>query len=82
MTEEFKPAEFKDNYRDALMEVINAKLEGEEIVEAPAPPRGKVVDLMSALKASVEAAKGRQPSEAPRRAASPSTARKRKAAAG
>ena len=83
MTEEFKPAEFKDNYRDALMEVINAKLEGEEIVEAPAPPRGKVVDLMSALKASVEAAKGRgKPAEAPRRAASPSTARKRKAAAG
>jgi len=81
MTEEFKPEEFKDNYREALMEVINAKLEGVEIVEAPAPPRGKVVDLMSALKASVEAAKGRT-SDVSRRATNGSTGRKRKAAAG
>ena len=82
MTEDFKPAEFKDNYREALMEVIQAKLEGQEIVEAPTPHEGKVVDLMTALKASVEAAKGRGRPEAPRRAANGTTARKRKAAAG
>lgn len=82
MTEDFKPAEFKDNYREALMEVIQAKLEGQEIVEAPTPHEGKVVDLMTALKASVEAAKGRGRPEAPRRAANGTVARKRKAAAG
>jgi DNA end-binding protein Ku len=82
MTEDFKPEEFKDNYREALMEVINAKLEGQEIVEAPAAPRGKVVDLMTALKASVEAAKGRDKPSAPRRALGATNGRKRKAAAG
>jgi DNA end-binding protein Ku len=82
MTDDFSPGDFKDNYREALMEVIQAKLEGQEIVEAPAAAPGKVVDLMTALKASVEAAKDKRPSPGPRRTASPSTARKRKAAAG
>jgi DNA end-binding protein Ku len=82
MTEDFNPTEFKDNFREALMEVIQAKLEGQEIVEAPTPHEGKVVDLMTALKASVEAAKGRGKPEAPRRAINGSTARKRKTAAG
>lgn len=82
MTDDFQPEEFKDNYRGALMEVIQAKLEGQEIVEAPAPAAGKVIDLMSALKASVEAAKTKKPSPAPRRVSSASTGRKRKAAAG
>ena len=81
MLEDFKPEEYKDNYREALMEIIEAKLQGAEIVEAPAPPRGKVVDLMSALKASVEAAKGKQ--AAPKRAvAAGANSRRRKAAAG
>jgi DNA end-binding protein Ku len=82
MTEDFSPEEFKDNYRQALMEVIEAKLEGQEVVEAPQPAAGKVIDLMSALKASVEAAKDKKPAPTPRRAASRSTGRKRKAAAG
>ena len=85
MLEDFKPEEYKDNYREALMEIINAKLQGAQIVEAPAPPRGKVVDLMSALKASVDAAKsgGGRKVPAPKRAASgPASTRRRKAAAG
>ncbi|MGE0134795.1 MAG: Ku protein [Dehalococcoidia bacterium] len=55
LTEEFDPAKFQDTYREALMQVINAKLEGQEVVEAEAPAPAKVVDLMAALKASVEA---------------------------
>ena len=78
MTEAFDPAAYKDNYREALAEIIEAKLQGGEIVEAPAAPRGKVVDLMAALKASVEAAKDRKQVEPPKRA----TARRRRAAAG
>ncbi|HEY7272066.1 MAG TPA: Ku protein [Actinoplanes sp.] len=59
MAGSFKADEFTDNYREALQEVINAKVEGREIVqpeeaeEAPAA----AVDLMAALKASVERAK-------------------------
>jgi DNA end-binding protein Ku len=68
MAGSFKAEEFTDNYRAALQEVIDAKIEGREIVqpeeteEAPAA----AVDLMAALKASVERAKkarGENPEE-------------------
>jgi DNA end-binding protein Ku len=58
LTTEFKPEEYEDNYRQALLEVIQAKLDGREIVEAEEPTAtGNVVDLMAALRASVEATK-------------------------
>jgi len=59
MAGDFVPEEYTDNYRAALQSVIEAKIEGREIVEAeePQPDAGNVVDLMSALRASVEAAK-------------------------
>ena len=61
----FEPEQYHDEYRTALMQLIEAKLEGQEIVEAEAPETTKVVDLMAALKASVEAA-GKQPEAKPR----------------
>jgi DNA end-binding protein Ku len=59
MSGDFNPDEFSDNYREALQEVIDAKIEGRDVVEPEQvqPTAGKVVDLMSALRASVEAAK-------------------------
>jgi DNA end-binding protein Ku len=57
LTEPFDPEKYHDKYRDALMQVIEAKLEGQELAEAPAAAPAKVVDLMAALKASVDAAK-------------------------
>jgi DNA end-binding protein Ku len=78
MTDDFDPAQFSDQYREALEEVISAKVEGRDVV-APKEPKakGEVVDLMAALKASVESArKGERPSAAV--AAAPS---KRKTAA-
>jgi DNA end-binding protein Ku len=59
MAGDFEPEQFTDNYREALQEVIDAKIEGREVVEPEdtQPTAGKVVDLMSALRASVEAAK-------------------------
>ncbi len=59
MAGDFEPEQYTDNYREALQEVIEAKIEGREVVEAEEtqPTAGKVVDLMSALRASVEAAK-------------------------
>ena len=57
MTEAFDPARFKDDYRDALMGVIQAKIDGEEVVAlAPAEEGSNLVDLMKLLEASVKAA--------------------------
>src|SRR5690606_28850243 len=54
----FDPERYHDEYRVALEKLIEAKTEGVELapVETPAPA-GEVVDLMSALQASVDAAK-------------------------
>ncbi|HEY7270100.1 MAG TPA: Ku protein [Dehalococcoidia bacterium] len=57
--DEFNLGEYRDNYRDALLDVIKAKSEGQTI-ETPAPAVAKVTDLMDALRASVEAAKARK----------------------
>ena len=59
MAGDFNPDEYTDDYRDALQRVIDAKIEGHELVEPEEvqPTAGNVVDLMSALRASVEAAK-------------------------
>jgi DNA end-binding protein Ku len=56
---DFDPADYKDSYREALQAVIEAKVEGREVVqpETAQPTSGTVVDLMAALRASVEAAK-------------------------
>ncbi len=57
----FDPAEYKDQYREQLMAMITAKLEGGEIVTAESDePAAASVDLMAALKASVDAAKARK----------------------
>jgi DNA end-binding protein Ku len=59
MAGDFDPEDYSDNYREALEEVIEAKIEGREVVEPEEaqPTAGNVVDLMSALRASVDAAK-------------------------
>ena len=65
MTGEFDPAAYKDEYREALRAVIDAKVEGKEVV-APAAmaDEGKLIDLMAALEASVAAAKSARDAEA------------------
>jgi DNA end-binding protein Ku len=86
MATKFEPDEFKDEYKEALEDIVKAKVEGKEgLIEAPeVEAETKVVDLMSALKASVERAKKEE--RAPRRAArggrerKTATARKRKTA--
>jgi DNA end-binding protein Ku len=57
---EFDASQYKDEYREALQSVIEAKVEGREVVQPTEsqPTSGTVVDLMAALRASVEAAKG------------------------
>jgi DNA end-binding protein Ku len=61
MTVDFDPDEFHDNYREALQELVNAKVEGREIVQPESPAEaGEPTSLADALKASLAAA--RQPS--------------------
>lgn len=58
MSGEFETDEYADEYREALQAVIEAKVEGREVVQPEEPEEtAQVVDLMSALRASVEAAK-------------------------
>ena len=65
MTGEFDPAQYKDEYREALETIIQAKVEGRETVAVEAPEEsGKLIDLMAALEASVNAAKAARDSSA------------------
>lgn len=50
----FNPTEFVDRYEEGLMEIIKAKVKGETPVLAAAPERGKVINLMDALKKSLQ----------------------------
>jgi DNA end-binding protein Ku len=79
LTADWDPTEFKDEYREALLRIVEAKINGEEIEIVEAEPTAKVVDLMDALKASVAAAKKESKDEAkPKKkaAAKKSTAKK------
>ncbi|HUR93308.1 MAG TPA: Ku protein [Gemmatimonadales bacterium] len=53
----FEPEEYHDTYREALAQLIEAKLEGRAVVKAPAARDAKVIDLADALRKSVEAAR-------------------------
>jgi DNA end-binding protein Ku len=84
MTGEFEPEDYRDEYRDALMQVIEAKVGGKEAV-APEPVEetGNLVDLMAALEASVKATKEARGDSKPVSVSEAKKAReKRSAAAG
>jgi DNA end-binding protein Ku len=52
---EFDPSKYHDHYRERVLEVAQQKVAGQQVTEAqPEPRRGQVIDLMSALKASLE----------------------------
>ena len=53
----FEPEEYHDHYREALSQLIEAKLEGRDVVKAPQARETKVIDLADALRKSVEAAR-------------------------
>jgi DNA end-binding protein Ku len=75
----FDPSEFRDRYQEAVIEMVKAKVKGQEPVLAKAPERGKVINLMDALKRSLEEAKPAAESK-PRKAAAqaPAAQQKRK----
>lgn len=76
LTTSFDIGKYNDNYHQALEQLISNKISGRDIAVSPTPNPAKVVDLMDALKASIERAQSeRSPIEAGRPA-------KRRAAAG
>jgi DNA end-binding protein Ku len=79
---DFDPSEYKDSYREALQEVIEAKIAGHEVKqpEQAQPTSGTVVDLMAALRASVEAAKAGRSGGGERTAKAPAKTGKKPAA--
>ena len=56
MVKPFEPEQFKDEYREKLWAIINSKIQGKEIVVADDRVEVSVVNLMEALKQSLEAA--------------------------
>ncbi len=79
----FDPAKYHDTYRERVVEAAQQKVAGQQVTEAPAEPRrGQVIDLMAALKASLEkreaAAEAKETAEResePKAAAHPRAAR-------
>jgi DNA end-binding protein Ku len=61
LEEPFDAKKYQDGYRQALLETIEAKANGQEVVATPETPLPKTIDLMAALKASLEAAKKGKP---------------------
>jgi len=71
MSSEWDPAKYKDEYRDALMDVIEEKVEagGEEIEEKPKPKKTspKVIDLVSVLQESLAKTEGARKKKRPKK---------------
>lgn len=82
-SEAFEPEKYRDEVRDHMLEMIEKKVEGEDIVAAPQErAEGKIVDIMEALKASLDKQGGgarKKAKAAPKKKqAKKSTARKKK----
>lgn len=67
LTAAFEPEQYRDDYRERVIALIERKAEGQEIVVEDEPEESApVVDLMAALEASLKAAKSRRDEEAER----------------
>lgn len=80
----FEPQKYKDEVRDRTLELIQMKVEGEDITQAPAEePKTQIIDLMEALKASLskaDSAEGER--KAPKRAGGEKESAKKRSAGG
>lgn len=61
LSSHFEPEKYKNNYRENLMGLIQAKIAGGEIAETAPRENGKIIDLMEALKASIAATQKQEP---------------------
>ena len=72
-SKKFDLAKYKDTYREELTKLIEAKVAGQEIVAPPAAAQPQVINLMDALRQSVEKAKESGAETKPPRKMAPST---------
>lgn len=79
LSQHFDPERHHDAYREALLQVVESKLNNQPLEQVEAPEPAKVTDLMAALKASVEAAKSRRAETAEEEQAAAEPVRRRKA---
>src|SRR5919204_1532653 len=70
LSERFKPEKYDDTYRKELLDLIRKKAKGQKLPEPEEPEEGEVIDLMAALRESVDRTKKQQ-----RRASSRSRAK-------
>jgi len=63
LSSDWEPEQYRDTYRERVLELIEKKAAGEEITIAPAEEPEPVPDLMAALEASIQAAKGSKSSD-------------------
>jgi DNA end-binding protein Ku len=74
--DKFDPSEFRDTWADKVREAVEKKIAGEEVITAPEAPKAQIIDLLEALKRSVDAAakpsvKKAEPAGAPAAEAAP-----------
>jgi DNA end-binding protein Ku len=63
-SDKFEPGNYKDEVRERMLDLINRKVEGEDITIAPtAEPEHKIIDIMEALKASLASGNSRKPAQ-------------------
>lgn len=68
MTVDFAPDKYQDTFQQRLTELIESKTAEEQLVTRPAAPdKGKVIDIMAALEASLAASKKKQPEKTRRK---------------
>jgi len=77
----FKPAAFHDTYRENVERLIEQKQKGQKITAVKQPRKAPVVDLMEALKRSLEAKGPTKSAESPRSKRAPAKAAARRRAA-
>ena len=81
LSADYEPSEHEDQYRHALEKVIEGKLSSQEVVTAaPSVSKGKVTDLMEALRASIASAKGETPAATETNGKTEASSKKRKSA--
>jgi DNA end-binding protein Ku len=79
---DFDASQYRDEYRDRVLDLIERKAAGETItVEAPEPERKEVPDLMAALEASIAGAKTAPKAKKARSSNGAGQAKKKKTAA-
>ena len=83
LSDRFKPEDYRDEYRIALQELIEQKMKGEKRAAKRRKPEPKVIDLMHALRASIDESRGggKRESAGKKKEASGSRSRRRKSRA-